>query len=1482
MKKMHLMLAVLIVVVLCLPITAEAATPTTSITSPMAGQTFYKDDNLDLQGTSTDTDGGNTVTLRYTITPQGSSTPLANHNNVFLKSYVSGGILDYYGKRIPIKREDFPGEGNYTIHLNAVDSTGSSATEKTVNIHVVPNRTPVASISTTGQLKASPIPGHEIITLSGKVYDLDGDGVTISATLGGIAKSMVVNPAPTNVPGSNNWTLTWMVSTDSVPQGLYNSIPVTFHDGFASSTVNYTGGIVVDWTPPIVNQPTLTVNSTNQITVAPNASDPQVSGVIIGLDPTPYLYQRNGGDVGSWQNGSWVDSGLQANTLYIYRYKARDALGNVSNYSSEAGKYTLALDPTELTVAARANNALTFDITGDAGNGTPPSYRLEVKLKGAGAGGTAMSVSDFSTATTRVLTGLTQGTEYEVWCITRNGDNVDNSAVKMMDSVTTNSPPVLTVPQQDQYRSAVPGHEIITLSGKVHDLDGDQVTISATINGVTKSTAVNPAPTSTPGSDNWTLTWNVAEDGIPEGAYTGMAMTATDGICTEVIQNFTGKVVVDLTAPSDPIITVTPPGWTHTDATVTISNILDVLSGVDYLAYSTDGGETLQTQTGTGDVSVTLVATGQHGITAKIVDNAGNESNIVTASAYIDKVAPIITFDGITDGNTYYTPVTPSYSMAYSISGKATETTTVTKDGQPYEWSKDESITEAGSYALAVEATDQAGNTASATCQFEVALPQVPQAPILTPLSSAEIQVDWAAVSGGDGYKVIREESEIADTNQLNYIDAGLTPNTSYRYRIDSYNPVGTSSGPEQVGVTHANVPSSLQIANITPQGLSLQWAANGNPDGTEYLAGCTETTQESGWMTATRFDFAGLSSDQSYTLWVKARNLEGVETVTASVYGTIAAPALPDVTVGPGDDPGTTEIVIPEAPAGTHYEYIVQPNPFLPPPAVGEIFGGTVFTPPVSVPVTPGIHLGIALCDDATGGVIQFTERTVTLPDISTLDHIVVTPDPLLIPHGLTQQLTVMAHYTGGSVIDVTNISTYASDNEMVATVTDTGLVSTLARGDANITVTYDVQTVVLPLGVDQPVAVGLGIRPSLTEINQGSTQQFIAELGLSNGETADVTNTAIWNTSDPTVAAVNQGLVTGLSGGTVFISVSDSSQIALLGLQVKTIPSSGGGGSVETDPPELPPVVEPPVEEPPVETPVFPPAKPEEPKSDNKEVQAEPEPNPQPQPQPKESPSIRSNEPTEKMGTIYGRVLEANGRPLAGILVELHSTVRTTYTDANGYYKFEKVEPGEHHLYLRDKDQLIELASAKIVVLPGMNRIESTFGNRTTADNVKVQVRAEATGEQVDFIISEEKLALIRPAEKIEEPPKTVEKILATAAVAVTVAGGGLGMIYLSLLPARRKYNVLIKTQGKPTEKHKIQAQRIVILNLTETIRKAKNPITIQFRKNLLKQLSNMESTIVLRYENTDMAIYRISESKIRLSAEIDINSFETKWIE
>lgn len=39
-------------------------------------------------------------------------------------------------------------------------------------------------------------------------------------------------------------------------------------------------------------------------------------------------------------------------------------------------------------------------------------------------------------------------------------------------------------------------------------------------------------------------------------------------------------------------------------------------------------------------------------------------------------------------------------------------------------------------------------------------------------------------------------------------------------------------------------------------------------------------------------------------------------------------------------------------------------------------------------------------------------------------------------------------------------------------------------------------------------------------------------------------------------------------------------------------------------------------------------------------------------------------------------------------------------------------------------------------------------------------------------------------------------------------------------------------------------------------------------------------MESTIVLRYENTDIAVYRITESIKQLSAEIEVNSLETKW--
>ncbi|WP_405079957.1 Kelch repeat-containing protein [Paenibacillus chitinolyticus] len=108
------------------------------------------------------------------------------------------------------------------------------------------NAPPTLSVDQTDQL-AWFEEGHRSITLSGSLNDVNNDTVTVSATIAGVTKSVVV-------PNSNKrplWSLRWDTLQDNLAPGTYTSIPVTVHDGTDSNTAAYNGTIVIDRAPNI-------------------------------------------------------------------------------------------------------------------------------------------------------------------------------------------------------------------------------------------------------------------------------------------------------------------------------------------------------------------------------------------------------------------------------------------------------------------------------------------------------------------------------------------------------------------------------------------------------------------------------------------------------------------------------------------------------------------------------------------------------------------------------------------------------------------------------------------------------------------------------------------------------------------------------------------------------------------------------------------------------------------------------------------------------------------------------------------------------------------------------------------------------------------------------------------------------------------------------------------------------------------------------
>ncbi|MED0672114.1 Ig-like domain-containing protein [Aneurinibacillus aneurinilyticus] len=187
---------------------------------------------------------------------------------------------------------------------------------------------------------------------------------------------------------------------------------------------------------------------------------------------------------------------------------------------------------------------------------------------------------------------------------------------------------------------------ICSLSGTVNDPDGDTVTISATIAGMTKQTTVV-------GSGGWTLSWPVSD--LPQGQYSNIAITANDGQGGTATVTYTGIIIIDKTKPTISISGVAE-GQTYTSAT-------PVFSATD------TGGSGLQSCTatlnGNAFTSGTTIKTGGNYtlvVTAK--DNAGNVSTqTINFKINNNPILTLTTVDNqtLTDGK------------SFSITGNATD-----------------------------------------------------------------------------------------------------------------------------------------------------------------------------------------------------------------------------------------------------------------------------------------------------------------------------------------------------------------------------------------------------------------------------------------------------------------------------------------------------------------------------------------------------------------------------------------------------------------------------------------------------------------------------------------------------------------------------------------------------------------------------------------------------------------------------------------
>jgi len=162
-----------------------------------------------------------------------------------------------------------------------------------------------------------------------------------------------------------------------------------------------------------------------------------------------------------------------------------------------------------------------------------------------------------------------------------------------------------------------------------------------------------------------------------------------------------------------------------------------------------------------------------------------------------------------------------------------------------------------------------------------------------------------------------------------------------------------------------------------------------------------------------------------------------------------------------------------------------------------------------------------------------------------NSLSKIAVSPLEGSVGVGASQQLMATGTYSNGSTQDLTASAAWSSSSTSVATITSPGGLATgVAPGTTEITATSGtVASGPVELNVIiTPTLVSIVVTPVNPPIGVAATLQFMATGTYDDGSLQVLTSTAIWSSSDVTVATITSpgGLATGVAPGTTTIVAS------------------------------------------------------------------------------------------------------------------------------------------------------------------------------------------------------------------------------------------------------------------------------------------------------------------------------------------------------
>jgi len=182
-----------------------------------------------------------------------------------------------------------------------------------------------------------------------------------------------------------------------------------------------------------------------------------------------------------------------------------------------------------------------------------------------------------------------------------------------------------------------------------------------------------------------------------------------------------------------------------------------------------------------------------------------------------------------------------------------------------------------------------------------------------------------------------------------------------------------------------------------------------------------------------------------------------------------------------------------------------------------------------------------------------------VTTADVGSVS---ITPPTTTVSLGSQISLQALVQDPDGNAIPGTDVF-WSVKNPSIATISSTGIVTGVALGSTQVAASVNGKSGIATITVSQAAVATVTVTPSPLSISVGQTSQLAATVKDQNGTV--VTNRVVtWTSSNPAIATVAGGVVSGVATGTAIITATSEGRSGTVSVTVTRIPV----GSVTVSP--------------------------------------------------------------------------------------------------------------------------------------------------------------------------------------------------------------------------------------------------------------------------------------------------------------------------